>query len=620
MSALPTPQPEVFAFGPFVLDRRRRTLSREGAAVTITPKAFDLLVVLIERAGEVVPKDELMATLWPDTSVEEGNLTFQISTLRKALGPEGAAYVTTVPGRGYHFAGPVAPAIDATETVVESEERTTITLSESRRSPWLWAAVAVVLASVIGMGFVFLRGPDRPAPGPIAIRSFAVLPFKPIAASQRDEAFEVGMADTLITRLSHMPGVVIRPTSSIRGFTRLDQDPLAAGRSLDVDAVLEGSIHRHGSRMRVTVRLLRTSDGKPLWAGQMDEPSNDLFAVQDRVAEGVTRVIVPAISRPAQEQIARRLTDDLQAYDQYVKGRYWMFADAERAEEFFRRAIAHDPEFAAAWAGIANSWLAYSRFSNVPVDDLFVKVRSAATRALALDPGSADAHAALAQVYFHDLDWKRAEAEFRRALELNPSSDVAHGQYTYLLLFTGRAEEAVEHVRRAQEIDPLTPTWSCLLGFALDCAGRNEEAVRHLEETARLHPNVVPVYLHLGMALTNGGQPRRGVEMFQRSLDLGAEPSQLLAMQAWAYALAGERELALRIVRDLETRAQREPVAASGIALAWTGLGDLDRAFEWLDRGLEHRLFLVRTVTIHRGFAPVRADPRYAEVRRRLKL
>ncbi|HVE72149.1 MAG TPA: tetratricopeptide repeat protein [Thermoanaerobaculia bacterium] len=620
MSALPGPEPEVFAFGPFVLDRRRRALLRDGALVAVTPKAFDLLVVLVERAGEVVPKDELMATLWPETSVEEGNLTFQVSTLRKALGPEGAAYVTTVPGRGYHFAAPVEASVAATETVVEEAERTTITLSESRRSPWPWAAAAVVVAALIVAGFLLLRERDRPVPAPVGIRSLAVLPFKPIAAAQRDEALELGMADTLITRLSHMPGVVIRPTSSIRRFTKLDQDPLAAGRALDVDAVVDGSIHRDGRRMRVTVRLLRTSDGKPLWAGQMDEPSHDLFAVQDRVAEGVTRVIVPAISRPAQEQIARRLTNDLEAYDQYVKGRYWMFVNAERAEEFFRGAIARDPEFAAAWAGIANTWLAYARFANVPVDAVYVKVRTAATRALAVDPGSADAHTALAQVYFHELDWKRAEDEFRRALELNPNSDMAHGQYTYLLLFTGRGDEAVDHIRRAHEIDPLAPTWSCLLGYALDCAGRNGEAVRHMEETARVHPNLVPVNLHLGMVLTNGGQPRRGVEMFQRALDLGAEPSQLLAMKAWAYARAGEREAALRILRELEARSERETVAASNIALAWTALGDFDRAFHWLDRALDHRLFLVRAVTVSPGFAPLRKDPRYAEVRRRLKL
>ncbi len=350
MSVLPGSEPAVFAFGPFVLDRDRRRLARDGATIPITPKAFDLLVVLVERGGAPVSKDELMAALWPDTAVEESNLTFQISTLRKALGPEGAQCIATLPSRGYQFVAPLQRW--------EEVERTTI-IAESRSTAWIRIATLVAIAAIVAL-FV-LRRPTSPAP---SIHSLAVLPFKPLGAAQRDEALELGMADTLITRLNRMPGVIVRPISAVRRFSGLDDDPLAAGQSLGVDAVVDGSIQRRGSRMRVTVRLLRTSDGKPIWASQLDETASDLFAVQDLVAERVARAVVPALSAPVEAQLARRTTADLEASELYLKGRYWATSEPERAEEFLRRALARDPRFAAAWAAIADSWLLRGRYSN----------------------------------------------------------------------------------------------------------------------------------------------------------------------------------------------------------------------------------------------------------------
>ena len=319
--------------------------------------------------------------------------------------------------------------------------------------------------------------------------------------------------------------------------------------------------------------------------------------------------------------MARRGTADLQAYELYLKGRYWTYQDAERAEEFFRRAIARDPRFAAAWAAIADTWLVHGRFTNEPPQESFARARQAALKAIEIDPDSAEGHAALAQVYAdHDWDWKRAEAEYLRALELHPNSAVAHGQYTYLLLFRRDFDAALEHINRACEIDPLSPAWACLKGYALDCSGRNSEAVRHLEETLRLHPRLIPVLLHLGMVSTNGGNPQRGVALFREARSLGADPPQLLGLEAWALARSGDREGALRIVRDLEQRSEREPIAVSNLALAWTALGNHDRAFAWLEHALRNRIFLVRTVTVHPGFAALRRDPRYPELIRRMGL
>lgn len=605
----------VVAFGPFVLDRDRRILARDGVAVGITPKAFDLLVVLVERGGAAVSKDELMAALWPDTAVEESNLTFQISTLRKALG-DGAKFIATLPGRGYQFVAPVQ------QVELEAEERTTVTVSETTTRPSIWIAAVALAIVVLGAAAaaIFLRR-EPPAAVSTSIRTLAVLPFKPIVAAQRDEALELGIADTLITRLSHIPAVVVRPIGAVRQYSKLDADPLAAARALDADAVLDGSIHRDGARLRVTVRLLRTSDGKPLWATQLDDTRRDLFAVQDFVADNVARAVGPALSPATQVQLARKLTSDPEAYDLYLRGRYWIVYEPARAEEFFRRAVERDPRFAAAYAAIAETWLFRGRFRDSSPREQFEKARAAAAKAVELDPNLAEAHAALAQVYAdHDWAWDRADAEYRRALELNPNSDTSHGQYAYLLLFRRDFGRALHHIGRAAAIDPVSPLWQLQRGFILSCTGRHAEAIRALEEGRRTHPNATGLLLHLGMAYTNAGQPRQGVAAFDEALKTAAGGTQLLALKAWALARAGRRDEAIAIVRDIEARAAREPVASLNLALAFTALGNRDRAFFWLERAYDERLFLLRIVTVHPGYEPLRSDPRYADLVRRIGL
>lgn len=605
----------MFAFGPFVLDRDRRLLARDGAPVGITPKAFDLLVVLVERSGAAVTKDELMSALWPDTAVEENNLTFQISTLRKALGADGARFIATLPGRGYQFVAPLQ-RIEAAEAIVEDEERTTITIAEST-PPLTWiravALVAIVLGAVIG-AVVLRREPAASSP---SIRSLAVLPFKPLAVSQRDEALELGMADTLITRLSAMPDVVVRPISAVRRYSRLEDDPLEAGRALDVDAVVDGSIQRRGSRMRVTVRLLRTSDGKPLWASQLDESTSDLFAVQDLVAEHVAQ----HVAGEATPKVARRTTADLEAYELYLKGRYVALSDPRHADEFYRRAVERDPKFAEAWAAIADTWLFRGRYRNKSSRAELEQARDAAMKAVTLAPDLADGHAALAQVHA-DLDWDfpRAEREYRRALELNPSSATAHGQYAYLLLFRRDFDGAIAHMRQAAAIDPVSPLSTIGHAFALHAAGRYDESIAILEKTLRVHPNLIPAMLHLGIAHTDAGRPEVGIAWFREGLKLSPASTQLLPLEAYAQAKAGHRDAALAIVRDLEKRAARESISPSNIALAYTALGDHDRAFAWLERGFQERLFLVRTAAALPGFEPLRKDPRYADLMRRMGL
>lgn len=610
----------IYEFGPYVLDRPRRLLTRDGTPVGVTPKAFDLLALLVENGGRVVSKETLMDTLWPDTEVEESNLTFQISALRKVL--SDGRYVVTVPGRGYQFAGaverlgePLAPV--ETETIVEDGRRMTITVSE-RRTVWPWIAAAIVILAATAALFVMRREPHATATG---VRSIAVLPFRPLVAAQRDESLELGMADTLITRLSHIPGVVISPTSAVRRFSKLDQDPLAAGRELGVETVLDGSIQRSGDRMRVTVRLLRTADGKPLWAAQFDEGVRDLFAVQDRVADGVARSVAPSLSGREQQLLAKKPTGDLAAYELYLKGSYWKDRDGPRAREFFERAIANDPKFAAAWAGIADTWLLRGRFTDANPWQFFENARNAAEKAIALDPELADAHVALAAVYGdYQWRWDDAEREYERALALNPNHADAHAWYAALLLFRRKFDLALAHSRRAVEIDPLSPLIQVTRGMCLRFSGRNEEAIRHLEETLRLHPKLTPAMLHLGMAYVNAGRAEEGMKWLGEAIPNSRNSSQLPSLYAYAAAKAGHRDEALRIVREVEERSGRIPIAEYNLALVFIALGDPDRAFPLLEHAYEKRSYLLRVITVEQGYAPVRSDPRYVDLVRRMGL
>jgi DNA-binding winged helix-turn-helix (wHTH) protein/TolB-like protein/Tfp pilus assembly protein PilF len=608
---------EAYAFGPYVLDRSKRALLRGGEPVSVTPKAFDLLAVLAENGGNVVSKETLMSRLWPDTVVEEGSLAFQISTLRKALGD--GRYIVTIPGRGYQLAGPVQAAeTAAVEAIVRDEERTTITVSDDRKPMLLVAAAILAVVAVVAAAWFLMR--RRPAAG-ASIHSIAVLPFKPIAGAQRDEALELGMADTLITRLSHLANVTVSPTSAVRRFDKLDQDPLAAARDLGVDSVLEGSLQRGTDRIRVTVRLLRTSDGRSLWAEQYDAKALDLFAVEDKVADGVARSIAPALSGREHQLLAKRTTADPVAYDLYQKGVYWKERDPRRAVEFFERALARDPKCAAAWAGIASAALFSVRFSDRPHAEVFERARQAAEKAIALDPDLGDAHASLAALH-SDYDWKfdQAEEEFRRALVLDPNSVDAQIGYSYLLVMRRQFDAAIEHSTRAQELDPVSPVAAVHAGLCLQMAGRNEEAIRSLRETLRLYPDLIPAKLHLAMALTNSGRVDEAAAVLRDALRQRPRSTALAALLADALARGGHREEALNIVNALEQRGATEPVAAPNLALAWVALGDFDRAFTWLNRACDRRVPLVRVVNAEPGFAPLRGDPRFAQLVKRIGL
>src|SRR5438046_2386363 len=329
-----TPAHKIFEFGPFRLDPAERMLLRDGQPVPLTLKAFDVLLLLVENSGHLVSKNELMNRVWAESFVEEGNLKVTVSMLRKALEDAngGARYIETVPRRGYRFVTEVKDlTAESVDLVMHERSRETITIdaegivtdrSKASRVPFLLVGALLIVLGLVG-GFFLLRNrtqPLAPAASTAPIRSIAVLPFKPLVPDSRDESLELGMADTLITRLSGLKEVVVRPTSAVRKYAGLEQDAIAAGREQRVDAVLDGNLQRAGDRLRVTVRFVRVADGQTLWTQSFDENFTDIFAVQDHVSEKVAGLLAVKLTEQEQTLLTKRNTDNPQAYELYLKG------------------------------------------------------------------------------------------------------------------------------------------------------------------------------------------------------------------------------------------------------------------------------------------------------------
>ena len=425
--------PVEFEFGGFRLVAAERRLYRgDGSRVELSPRLFDALLHFVERPGQLLDKDSLLATLWPGLVVEDNNLNQLVSALRHALGDEaqGSRFIQTVPRRGFRFIGAIstkeALAVTAAPTVVAP---TPIAASASggwhhRRMAWAWA-----LAALLGASALLLLGRSKPVPAP-PVTTLAVLPFKPLTLDGRDEVLEVGMADSLIARMSTTPGLVVTSIGSARRFGGAEQNPQRAAHELEVQWILDGTIQRWGDRVRVTARLLKAVDGTAAWSGSFDERFEDVFGVQDKISERVAQQLVPQLARGERSQYtAATGSRDPAAYEYYLTARFhaqMLRADGlAKSVELFRHAIAVDPNYALAYAGLADTYRRMAIGIDAPPTQALALGLAAAQRAVQIDPALADAHAALGWMrWWARWDWPGAEQSFRRAIEISPSGEL----------------------------------------------------------------------------------------------------------------------------------------------------------------------------------------------------
>jgi TolB-like protein/DNA-binding winged helix-turn-helix (wHTH) protein/Flp pilus assembly protein TadD len=624
----------VYEFGPYRLDPAGRRLLLDGEPVALTARVFDILLYFVQNGGRLITKEEVLSAVWPDSFVEEGNLTRNVSTLRKALGDnsDDPRYIVTLPGRGYTFvpvvrevwesdepeAMPAAVRLSSLPVETTAADPVAPALPRARQAHRLRLLLAF---GVVGLTGLLLYSWFRRTSTTSETASIAVLPFKPLAADARDESLELGMADTIIARLSQVRGITVRPVSSVRRYSSLEQDALAAGRELGVSSVLDGSLQKAGERIRVRLRLLRVSDGRQLWAGQFDERMSDIFAVQDSISEKVVATLIPKLSEEDRQRLAKRDTGNAEAWRLYINGRfYWnnkrTAEGFNRAVEYFEQAIREDPKYALAHAGLADAYTLRSIFAIQPPAEAYPKARAVALRALELDDHLAEAHAALAHVKAQfEYDWSGAEKELRQALALNPHYAWARHLYAHLLATQGRFDEGLSEMKQAQELEPLSLYIHANVGMLLYYARRYDEAITQLKKTLEMDAGLDHARSLLGRAYLSRGMYEEGIAEFrQRTTPTPGS----FGDTGMAYALAGRRSEARKEIEKLQQLSQQRYVPPYDLAVIYASLDDRDKAFEWLEQAYTDRSQRLIYLQQDPALDQLRSDPRYKQLARRL--
>lgn len=650
----------LYEFGPFTLQPSEHRLLREGRPLSLTPKAFDILLILVQNAGRVVLKDDLVQKVWPTGFAEEAKLTANVVALRKLLGqePGGREYIETVPRLGYRFnAGAnrvatgsepearVQAAVQASGSAQVKPIRAYLTASpdlrpatSTVRGPLLngrrsrkRAVAALAAASsatllVLGLWLQFKRRPE-PIQVNAGTRSIAVLPFQSLSSSPDQEYLGLGLPDALITQLGSLRQIVVRPTVSIRQYSSNGMDPLAAGLELKVDSVLVGTVQRVGERIRVIVRLLRVADGTQLWSDTFDEKFTDLFSVEDSISQQVTKALALQLSGQEERQLTKRYTQNSDAHQLYLKGRYFWGkrtpAGVDESIKYFQQAIAADPQYALAYSGLADSYLLQgsSGYSQLRPQEAMQKAMAAAERALALDDSLAEAHTSLGYVkLIFAWDWQGAEQEFQRALELNPSDTTALHWYSHYLTAMGRHQESVAASKRALAINPVDLPLNEHLAWVYIMARQYDMAIDQCRKTLEMDPDFALAHRRLGEAYEYEGKYPEAINQFQKALQLSGGAVVYKALLGQAYALSGRREEAEQSLRDLAELSRERYVSSTLIAAIYLDLGDRDQAFHWLDKAYEERSDLLTYAKVDPVFDALHSDPRWGDLLERLKL
>jgi DNA-binding winged helix-turn-helix (wHTH) protein/TolB-like protein/Flp pilus assembly protein TadD len=640
----------IYEFGGFRIDTRDRLLQRGGSVVPLKPKVLETLLLLIRRRGEVLEKDQLIQELWPDTFVEEGNLTQNIYELRKALGETSAApvFIETVPRRGYRFSAEVTETIDegtVTESVTTPRSENPQTSadiveraardeaheypahSHAHRRSFKRGALLISLFPLCLLGIAvaywqFRSTAGHPVESP-PVRSIAVLPFSGLSTDAGDDILGAGMTDALITRLSNVKNLTVLPTGSVLQFAGREFDPQGVGRALQVESVLDGKVQRAGDSIRVTVQLVRASDGASLWARQFDEKFTDVFGVQDAISEQVARALTLRLNDEEQKRLRKHYTEDMEAYQAYLTGRY--FWNKRTVEGYrkgigqYQQAIKRDPNYALAFAGLADCYVRLNERGLPPTAGNIPEAKAAVTRALEIDDALAEAHATLGFIKFRfEWDFPGADREFRRAIELDPNYAMAHQWHAFYLLATDHPPEALAELKRARELEPLSLNVSSGFGSYYFFTRQYDDAINQLQKTIEMDPTFAEARWTLGLVFEQKGMTEQAFEEFRALQSKSDSNTGVHASLGHLYALAGNTAEARRMLEGLRGIARRRYVSPYDFAVIYAGLGEKEQALTWLEKAYDEHSLRPVWLKLDPRLDGLRADARYIELVRRM--
>lgn len=567
-----------YQFGPFRLDPAGRLLFREGEPVPLAPKVADTLLLLVENAGKVVEKEELLKKVWQDAFIEEGSLTRTISVLRKALGEvsEGREYISTLSKRGYRFVAPV------TEVAGEKEPA---------------KADRVMLA---------------------------VLPFENFSEEKNQEYFTDGLTEEMITALGRLNpqrlGVIAR--TSAMAYKDSAKSIRQIGRELGVAYILEGSARRSGNRVRIAAQLIQTSDQTHVWAENYERDLGDILVLQSEVAQAIARQIQIKLAPEEQERLRSAHSLNPQAYEAYLQGRFlWNKRTLKALQSSlrqFKKAIQHDPNYAAAYAGLADSYLTLQDESLLPQKVAIPKAKAAAEKALRIDATLAEAHNSLAHAYFHELNWTAAEREFQQGIALNPSCLTVHFYYANYLVAMCRFNDAIAEATWAQSLDPRSLATKENVARIFYQTRQFDRAIAHSRKVLEADPTFAHAWETLGWAYEEQGKYKDAIAALQKAVASSARAPRYLADLARTYAVAGQRGEALKLLQELKQAAKKKFVPSYHFASVFVGLGDKNQALSWLAKDSREKSTMQPFLKSSPRFAPLHPDPRFQKLVRDL--
>jgi len=616
MSAPPRPS---FEFGAFSLDTGRRRLLRHGEAVSLAPKVLDTLVALIENRDRVLSKDELLDLVWGGTNVEEGGLTRNVSLLRKTLGekPDDHQFIVTVPGRGYRFVADVQETTPNEQAPVDVPARRALdTGGAARPRVPRWLALAGLAALVLATTIYLLRPGATTGRPPIT--SLAVLPLDNLSGDATQDYFVDGMTEALIGNLAPIGALRVVSRTSVMRFKGTRTSLADIARELKVDVVIEGSVRRTGNRVSISVQLIDAATDAHLWAREYERQLTDVLKLQGEVARAVADEMRIQVTPGERARLASAGSVDPAAYQEYLLGQHYLWRltedDLATAIDHFERAIRLDAGYGAAYAGLSHAWWWRGVWGAKTFKEIEPPSRSAARRALALDPRLAEAHVSIGRLKFgHDWDWAGAEQDFRHALDIDPNNLDAHFFSAMLFMALGRFSESIDHIERAARRDPLSSTVQSAFGRVLYRARKFDEALPHLNQAIALEPRGSDSYGRLGDVYEALGRYDEALAVYEKVNALRGDPGRGPDI-AIVFARMGKRKEANQLLATLRTTS---PLVR--LAQAYAVLGNDDEAFRLLFRLADERNALNYVKTEPR-LDSLHADPRWRELLRRMNL
>jgi TolB-like protein/DNA-binding winged helix-turn-helix (wHTH) protein len=613
-------------FGDFELDSSGFQLRRAGSRIRLERKPMELLILLAEKQGELVSREEIIGRVWGKDFFfdAERGVNNAVRKIRAALNDESEQprFVETIFGKGYRFIAPI-------ERVLAPAASTTPGRAVLREGPqpsrWRLARIPVVIvAALFAVGFVFDAAGIRRRffpPGTPPIHSLAVLPLENLSGDPNQEYFVDGMTDALITELAKLGELRVISRTSTMQYKGARKSLQEISRALDVDAVVEGSVVRSGDKVRITAQLIYAPSDRHLWAESFEGQANDVLSIQDDVARAIADRVQGKLSSQPRQTTTRRKAVNPTAYEAYLRGLY--FFDKREAEastksaDYFRKAIAVDPEFAPAYAGLAEALPALNWFNGKPPVDAMPEAKAAAKRALELDDKLGAAHTALGGLLsLYDWNWSEAEKELKRGLELSPNNSLAHERYAMWLQSMGRLSDALIQSKRAQELDPLSFFMNRELGRCQYLSRRYDEALSEFRNAAELKPSTED---WISLAYEGQGNTAEAIEL--RLAGFGTNDASRsgaeISLLRRAYTTAGWKGY---WTKWIQLHSAGKGTSPYFMAVAEARVGRADKAWEWMEKSADEREVWVTWIKVDPLLDDARSTPGYKKLLRRINL